>query len=39
MNTLDAMGYNLSDYNETLPYQSHWQINKWIETLMSYESN
>jgi len=39
MNTLDAMGYTLSDYNETLPYQSHWQITKWIETLMQYEPN
>lgn len=39
MNTLDAMGYTLSDYNETLPYQSHWQISKWIETLMQYEQN
>jgi len=39
MNTLDAMGYTLSDYNETLPYQSHWEIRKWIETLMQYEPN
>lgn len=39
MNTLDPMGYTLSDYNETLPYQSHWQIIKWIETLMQYEPN
>ena len=39
MNTLDAMGYNLSDYNETMPYQSHWAIRKWIDDLMSYENH